>query len=134
MAKKVTVDKLGSAIRDILNEYQGSVVNDIGLITREVTKKGVQALKTESRATFGQVPQRKKKYANTWTATTLTGRYSTQGTIYNTQPGLPHLLENGHVCRNGTGRKFDDVPGRVHIAKVEKELVESFERELKGRL
>ena len=134
MAKKLTADKLGDAIRDVLNEYGEEVKDNLGVITKEVTKKGVQSIKTESRATFGQVKKRKKKYANTWTSRTETGRISAQGIIYNTQAGLPHLLEHGHVSRNGTGRTFGTVPGREHIAKVENELIETFQRELQSRL
>ena len=134
MAKKLTADRLGEEIKGILDEYADDVAQNLGVITKEITKKGVKALKTESRSTFGQTARRKKKYANTWTSQTETGRISAQGVIYNTQAGLPHLLEHGHVSRNGTGRTFGTVPGRVHIAKVEDELIENFQRELQSRL
>lgn len=134
MAKKLTADMLGDAIKDILDGYANEVSANLGDITKEVTKKGVAALKTESRNTFGQVAKRRKKYANTWTSRTETGRISAQGVIYNTQAGLPHLLEHGHVSRNGTGRSYGQVAGREHIAKVENQLIENFQRELQNRL
>lgn len=131
---KVTLDNLGDAIRDVLNEYGDDVRANLAQITKSVTQQGVKALRSESAATFGTTNKRKKKYANTWTSTVTTGRTSTQGTIYNTQPGLPHLLENGHVSRNGTGRTFGTVPGREHITKVERELERLFESEVKSKL
>jgi hypothetical protein len=50
--------------------------------------------------------------------------------IYNEHPGLPHLLEYGHVSRNGTGRTYGEVPGHEHIQPVEEEMVRDFERKV----
>lgn len=129
MATKVTIDNLDKEIKKIFNEYSGSVMSNLDQITRQTTKKGVQALKSESKSTFGTVKKRKKKYASTWTSKFETGRLSRQGIIYNTQAGLPHLLEHGHAKVNG-GR----VQGRAHIQPVEQKLVTEYEREVKARL
>ena len=128
------MEGLESAVKQILDDYANEVNNNLDTITREITKKGAQALRNESAATFGTVKKRKEKYAKTWTSTFETNRVSRQGIIYNKQAGLPHLLENGHVSRNGTGRTFGYVPGREHIAKVEKELEKLFEQEVKSKL
>lgn len=129
MATKVTIDNLDREIKKIFDEYSGSVMSNLDQITRQTTKKGVQALKSESKSTFGTVKKREKKYASTWTSKFETGRLSRQGIIYNTQAGLPHLLEHGHAKVNG-GR----VKGRAHIQPVEKKLVTEYEREVKARL
>ena len=134
MAKKVTLDNLATAIEDVLAEYGNEITQNMKDITKDVTKQGVKALQSESASTFGTTPKRKKKYAKTWTSQFESGRLSSQGTIYNTQPGLPHLLENGHVSKNGTGRVFGFVPGRKHIEKVEKKLETIFEREVTAKL
>ena len=134
MAKKVTLENLGAAIKDVLNEYGNEVRENMSVITKEVTLQGVRALRSESASTFGTSKTRKRKYARTWTSTVVTGRVSTQGTIYNTQAGLPHLLENGHVSRNGSGRVYGHVSGREHIGKVEKELERLFEKEVRAKL
>lgn len=133
MASKITVDKLDAEVKKILSQYGDEVSANLGEIVTEITQKGVKALKSESAATFGESKQRKKKYKNTWTSKMVTGRLSKQGTIYNTQAGLPHLLENGHALVSG-GRKIGEVAGRKHIAKVEDELVRLFEREVKTKL
>lgn len=132
-SSKITAEALGTEIRKILEEYGEEVTDNLGDIVTSMTKKGVQALKSESAAAFGTVKNRKKKYAKTWTTQMETGRLSKQGTIYNTQAGLPHLLEHGHAIVAG-GRKVGDVAGRTHIAKVEKELVRLFEQEVKSKL
>ena len=134
MAKKVTLNNLGAAIREVLEEYDGEVNQNLQQITKNVTQQSVKALRSESAATFGTTSRRKKKYAKTWTSRFEPGRLYSVGTIYNTQPGLPHLLENGHVTRNGTKRTFGKVPGREHIKKVEDELKKLFEAEVKAKL
>lgn len=134
MAKKVTYADFSKTIKSFLSEYGDDVKNNVTEATQKVTKEGVRRLKSESRDTFGTVKKRKKKYANTWTSTFITGRTSSQGTIYNTQAGLPHLLENGHVSRNGTGRTYGKVSGKTHIATVEKEIETIFEREVTSKL
>lgn len=134
MAKKVTLDNLAEAVEATLQEYGDEVAKNVAEVTKAVTKKGVEALRSESASTFGTTKKHKKKYAKTWTSTFTTGRTSSQGTIYNTQPGLPHLLENGHVSKNGTGRVFGFVPGRKHISKVEDELARIYEKEVKNKL
>ncbi len=122
MAKKVTINNLDTAIEGILEEYGQEVQQNLGDIIQKTGRAGVQALKSESREKFGTTSKRKKKYADTWTMTTKKERIRTGVTIYNTQPGLPHLLENGHVSRNGTGRTFGFVDGREHIKAVERKL------------
>lgn len=138
MAKKVTPLDLEKEVMKILDEYGQDVNDNLGEIVTEMTKKGVKALRKESEATFGTSKSRSKKYAKTWTSQMETGRLSKQGSIYNSQPGLPHLLEFGHVSANGTGRGYSTekapVKGRKHIEKVEQELVKLFEREVKSKL
>ena len=132
-SKKVTVETLAAEVKHILEEYGDEVSANLNEIVTDVTKKGVKALKAESAATFGVSKNRKKKYKNTWTSQMQTSRLSKQGTIYNTQAGLPHLLEHGHAIVSG-GRKLGDVAGREHIAKVEQELIRLMELEVKRKL
>lgn len=128
-SKKVTIDNLDDAIMGILKEYDNDVSRNLTDITKRVAREGVKALKSESKARFGTTKSRKKKYANTWTSRFETNRYSSQGTIYNTQPGLPHLLENGHA-KVGGGR----VSGRAHIKPVEEKLIRKYESEVTRNL
>ena len=125
MAKKVTIDTLDSEIKKILDEYGDDVNANIDKITKAVGQKGVQAIKNESHSTFNG-----DKYYKGWGYTVEPGRLYTKVIIHNKKlPGLPHLLEYGHAKTNG-GR----VEGRVHIAKVEDELIKDYEREVVSKL
>lgn len=125
MGRKIPVDKLTQEVDKILSEYGGDVQGNLNTIVGQMSKKGAQTLRQQSKNTFGGTG----KYAKGWTSTVETGRVSAQGTIYNKSPGLPHLLENGHALRGG-GR----TPGRPHIKPVEEALVREFESKVKSKL
>lgn len=126
MAKRTPIDRLSIEVGKILEEYGENVQENINEIVSQMSKKGAKAVKSEARANFGG----SGKYASGWTSQAETGRLSAQGTIYNSSlPGLPHLLEHGHANRNG-GR----TAGRIHIAKVEEQLVKDFESKVMSKL
>ena len=129
MAKKVTVDNLQEAINDILEEYQDKVYENLDEITQRIGKKGVEAVKNSSKDTFNG-----KKYASGWAMQAEKNRLYTTVVIYNKkQAGLAHLLENGHVKANGTGR-YGQWDGRSHIKPVEEKLIEEYESEVANNL
>ena len=124
--RKVTLDTLSAELQKILDECADDVVDDVKEATKKVAQKGAQAVKNESLSTFKDVHLKRGRYGSGWTSTVETGRLSAQGIIYNRKyPGLPHLLEHGHAMRGG-GR----VEGKVHIAPVEKKIVEMYEKEI----
>ena len=125
MPKKVTTDTLADSIRDILEEYGDEVKGSLDEITKKIAQKGQQAIKNESKSKFDG-----KRYWKGWKVDLQVGRLDTKATIYNESlPGLPHLLEYGHAKRGG-GR----VQGTVHIAPVEEQLVNEFEKQVRSKL
>ena len=125
MATKITIDNLDSTVKKILEEYEGEVDSNMAQITKRVGDAGVKALKNESKSTFDG-----NKYWKGWKATTEQKRLYTKVIIHNAKlPGLPHLLEFGHA-KVGGGR----VKGRVHISKVESELIRDYESEVLRKL
>lgn len=121
---KVTVDNLGKAISDILDEYAEEMMLTVDEVTQTVAKKGVQALRSASSVFKG------KRYRSGWTVKTEKTRHSTTCKIWNQAvPGLPHLLEHGFAKR--TGGRWE---GRTHIAPVEDELNRLYENEIKVRI
>ena len=123
MAKKTPLEKFQADIDKILVDYGENVNTRVADFIKDVVKKGVKAVKANSRSNFGGTGY----YASGWTSKYETGRVSTQGTIYNEHAGLPHLLENGHANRGG-GR----TAGRPHIRPVEDEILHATERALKN--
>ena len=126
---RITADKLGEEIGKILEEYGGDVEHNLDEITKKVAQKGRSALRNESKAKFGGTG----KYAGGWTVTPVKYPHYTSVVIHNKLAGLPHLLEHGHVLILG-GRKVGTVDGREHIAPVEEELIEQYQREVLNAL
>jgi hypothetical protein len=125
MAKKSPIERLQAEVSAILEEYGEEVAEHLDEVTKDIGKKGAKALRSSSSGSFGG----SGKYARGWTYEVEESRLGTTVTIYNRTPGLPHLLENGHAKRGG-GR----VPGRSHIAPVEAELIDAYEKEVASRL
>lgn len=136
MARKTPVEKLNEAIGKILEDYGEDIKDNVAQIATEMGKKGAQALRAKSREVF---PVNKSheitgEYAKGWAYRAERGRLATKVTIYNEHPALPHLLEYGHVTRNGTGRTYAPTPAHEHIQPVADELIETFEREVASQL
>lgn len=131
MARKTPLEQLSTAIGDILTEYAEDIGQNVGQIAEEMGRKGVQALRKQSKSALDTGSG---DYARGWKSAVERTRTGTTVTIYNAQPGLPHLLEHGHVTRNGTGRVYPRTPAHEHIAPVEQDLVETFQREVVDKL
>lgn len=136
MAKKVTIENFAAEVEKILKEYGDEVSENLDVITKKVGQKGARLLRNQSKSTF-PIPSSKRpstdKYAKGWTYTSEWGRLYTTVTIYNRRPGLPHLLEHGHAIVSG-GRVVGQFDGAEHIAPVEKELIEDYEKEIVAKL
>ena len=132
VASKTPIERLNKAVMGMLTEYAGEIGENLGKITEEIGKKGRQALRKESRE---KLQPHSGKYAKGWQVKVEKGRMKTTATIYNDHYSLPHLLEYAHDVNN---RKNGPVLGQTqphpHIAPVEKEIVELFEREVLKKL
>lgn len=114
-------------ITKMLDNYSTEVQEEIERIIDENSKKAQTDLQNE-RSTY-QV--RTGKYNKGWKVKKSKGRNYVNCVVYNTQYQLTHLLEKGHVTRNGgKTRAFP------HIApvndRVQNLVVEEIERAIGG--
>lgn len=131
MARRVTIDDLAATIQDVLDEYGKDVAARTEEAVKKVAKAGAQAVSTSASEKLGG----SGTYAGGWTSRVETDRLKVTGVIYNKdRPGLAHLLEKGHVTRNGTGRTIKPTPAHVHIAPIEEKIAEDFEKAVKVEL
>lgn len=113
----------GQRITLILEEYCEEVEKLSKKNARAVAREAVEKLKATS-------PKRSGEYAGGWKVTKKDKAYI----VHNAKkPGLTHLLEYGHVVRNGKGRVGHANP-HPHIASVEEwanqEYQDRMERDL----
>lgn len=126
---KVTPDQLGAAIIAELKVYTDEV--------EEAVSKAVIAVGKESANELRNVNQVKgsnvwTKYPNGWRSKTERRRGRQEATVHNADHyQLTHLLENGHVIKNGTGRTYGRTREFPHIITVEQKAVEELEKRIK---
>lgn len=118
MAKKVRTVNLDSAIKEVLKEYGDECYTVLESCVKEVADEAVTKLQAVKHFAPGRNPS--GDYSKDWTQDTMpTARLKTKTVVHNEDHyRLTHLLENGHVSRNGTGRTFGRVPAYPHIAPV----------------
>ena len=121
-SKKVTVDTFAGEVKIMLDDYGEDVAECLEEILPKVAKMGKEMLNAQS-------PKKTGKYAKSWSVKNEKRRLDATSTIYSSKPGLPHLLEHGHLTRKGTHGGQ-----RVHIAPVEEEINKEFEDELRRRI
>lgn len=103
-------------IEEQLARYGADVFYEVFEAVDEVSKEAVSKLRKESpRGTTG-------KYRKGWARKLDKGRVKVGATVYGKVPhtyALAHLLEHGHVTRNGTKRTYGRTNAVVHIEPVE---------------
>lgn len=116
--KKVKPIDLDATVHDLLHEYGSAVFGVLKDSVKEVSEEATEKLQSVS--TFAPGGHPSGDYSASWIYEDVpTGRLTTKTVIHNAEHyRLTHLLENGHVSRNGTGRTFGRVPAYPHIAPV----------------
>lgn len=126
MAKKnVKPSDLAAAVLKEMENYTEEVTAAIETATKKILK--------ESRADVSaKSPKRTGAYSKDWAVQYIKGKNFIEGRVYNRDHyQLTHLLENGHVIKNGTGRTFGRVAAREHIGPVNDRAQQELEEAIK---
>ena len=120
----IKVSELAQELAQGLSEYSQEVADAIKKATDEVAEEAVQELKSTSPVLTGS-------YAKGWAKkNTYESKSSKRNTVYNkTDYQLTHLLEKGHVGRDGRRVKAIE-----HIRPVEEQAAAEFEDKVKGAI
>lgn len=120
---EINISGLQDSIQKLLRDYGEEAEEAV----EEVAKKVAKDAKKELKATSPRGDGAGMHYADGWQYRVEKSRVGTNMTVYNSKkPGLTHLLENGHVTRNGTSRTFPDTPAYPHIARVNEKAQHDF--------
>jgi hypothetical protein len=131
---RVSAINLSKAIKEIVEEYGSQVSFQLNDSIKEVTREAEDKLQAVKR--FAPDGHPTGAYSDDWQSSVVdTGRFTIRGTVYNgSHYRLAHLLEFGHVTRNGTDRTFDRTPAYPHIAKVNDWAHDELIRNIKKKL
>ena len=130
MVVKVKPEQLDEAIRGQLETYSAEITKNINENLKEVAETTAETLKKG-----GAYKERTGKYTPDWSVTARKAVSTTQGEQYSVHNRkhyqLTHLLEKGHVTRNGKRtRAFEHI---LHTEQVAEELaVEAVEKAVRS--
>lgn len=132
--KKIKPLDLAGAINELLQEYGNQVYEVLDEAVDDVAKESAEKLQGVKHFAAGRNPS--GKYSESWTVDReKTGRLAVTRVVHNEEHyRLTHLLENGHVSRNGTGRTFGRVQAYPHIAPVNDWANDELQRQVKQRI
>lgn len=124
--KKIASNRLADTINDILEEYGQTATEAIEKSAKEVAKDVVKELKQGGSYKGG------RQFNAGWTTTSQKSRLGTTTVVYNkAKPGLAHLLEFGHVLRDGGRSTAFNFIAPVD-ASVEEKFIDDFTRNIGG--
>lgn len=135
MVVKVKPEQLDEAIRGQLETYSAEITKNINENLKEVTETTAETLKKG-----GAYKERTGKYTPDWSVTARKAVSTTQGEQYSVHNRkhyqLTHLLEKGHVTRNGKRtRAFEHIlPAEQAAEELAVEAVEKAVRSANGGL
>ena len=135
MVVKVKPEQLDEAIRGQLETYSEEIRQNVNENLREVAEETAGTLKKG-----GSYKERTGKYTPDWSVTARKAVSTTQGDQYSVHNRkhyqLTHLLEKGHVTRNGKRtRAFEHIlPAEQATEELAVEAVEKAVRSANGGL
>lgn len=128
MAVKVSPDQLGQAILKELEIYTEEVSEAVSNAVLDIGKESAKELRTINQVSGSNVWQ---NYPKGWTVQNTKRKGRTIAEVHNKEHyRLTHLLENGHVIKNGTGRTYGNTRKFEHIKPVEEKAVKELEKKI----
>lgn len=134
MARKIVkAINLDKAIKEILEKYGDDVYLVLDDTAKELAEESTKKLKA---VTKWKKSHPGSPYSAAWTSEEFNvGRLGIKRVVYNDgHARLTHLLEKGHVSKNGTGRIFGDVKDYEHIKPVNDWVVEEIQKKVEEKI
>lgn len=123
--RRVKIGDLSNVVLEEMKNYTQSVGENVRKAVDSTAKNAATEL--HSAGSFKGIT-----YKHYWTTKITKGSNFESAVVHNSQQyRLTHLLEHGHVIKNGTGRTFGRTRAFVHIAPVEEKAAADLEKLIK---
>lgn len=122
---KVTPDEFSIAMDEILNDISKETQDVVKDAVGKAGRKGAKVLRTVS--PVSSLPT-SGKYRKSWSCKVEEHPFSSEATIYNKLPGMPHLIEKGHSISNQYGPTKGHAAAKPHIDQGVKAAEAELER------
>lgn len=135
MARKgIKAINLAAAISEVLKEYGDECYEVLSESVKETADEAMNKLRSVDH--FAPDGNPSGDYSKDWVVDEYpTSRLKASVVVHNEgHYRLTHLLENGHVSRNGTGRTFGKVPAYPHIGPINAWAQQELPRKVKEKL
>lgn len=122
-------DQLAREILKNLDDYTDNVRVKVDEAVGEIAKESQKKLRATTGAEGSNVW---KKYPTGWTTKSTRRKGYRKEEVWNAKYyRLTHLLENGHVIKNGTGRAYGRTRSFTHIGPINDEAQEKLEEKIR---
>ena len=126
--KRITVEQLRGEVSKILEDYKDDIEKCIDVASTQYGKIAKRELQDTS-------PKRTGHYAKGWAYHKQKSKDERGVVVHNASSyQLTHLLEKGHVIRNGTRRVVGSARAFPHIGPEEEKIINEFETEVIQRI
>lgn len=126
---KVSTNQLAKELLDALGDYTEEVQERVSIAVIAVGKSTANELRNTKQVAGSNVW---KTYPSGWKSTNIRKKGKQEAKVHNaTDYRLTHLLENGHVIKNGTGRTYGRTREFPHIITAEAKAVEELEKKIR---
>lgn len=129
----IDIEDLTKALQEVATRGSKEIVDKINKGIDDISAETLQEVKEESPVYEGKSKKLKKgKYRNSWEISEVYRNGTYRKIIHNKQYQLVHLLELGHLLKDGTGRVYGEVPAYKHVETAENHAKEKVNALLEG--
>lgn len=133
MSDSISIDEFSAVLAEKCRKYTEEITEKVFTEVQKIGMETVSEVKSLSPVYNGNNKKLTKgAYKRGWICTVDQSREKIQVTVHNKKYQLVHLLELGHLLKNGTGRVYGEVPPKEHVETAETHAEEKVNALLEG--